>query len=79
MRPQVTGCLECRYIFFHTWIIRDVHPTKTSPGSFVYPGLRVEVFGFTEGCIAGALAEPQGGPVERVCCFFDVHLNVIGF
>ena len=24
-------------------------------------GLRVEVFGFTEGCIAGALAEPQGG------------------
>jgi len=46
----------------------------------VYPGLRVEVFGFTEGCIAGALAEPQGGVGSRkVLLFFDVHLNVMGF
>jgi len=46
------------------WVPTGMQPVRylrLTPTEWqAHPGLRVEVFGFTEGCIAGALAEPQG-------------------
>ena len=46
------------YIHIYIYIYHDNSPEEFSQRQ--WPGLRLEVFGFTEGCTSPALTDPQG-------------------